>query len=152
MNLFNSTSICSCTSACWRFRQWDDAGYLRRFGVAAGLLKQILKARRRRRAHRSAAQIAYFKLLERHRRAEQISLAGSAAVHGQKIALRRRFHALANHRQAQAMRQRHDGAHEDGVARVDQYVTHEKRGDLELLQQQPFQVKQGRAAGTKIVE
>jgi hypothetical protein len=73
-------------------------------------------------------------LLQRERPTEQESLIGMAIQFCQKVTLRFGFDPFRDHRQAAVVTEREDGAYDDGVIRIGQYVACERPVDLQLVE------------------
>ena len=62
------------------------------------------------------------------------------------------FHTFGDHPQPQTLRQRHNGAGDGRIVRVDQDVAHKGLVDFQLVQRQPLEVGQRRETGAEIVQ
>jgi len=82
-------------------------------------------------------------LLWRHRRREQIPLTVIAAGRAQQIALRLGLHAFGNHLQVELVRHHDDGLRERHVAGSGGQVAHERLIDLQVVDVEFFQVREG---------
>ncbi len=81
----------------------------------------------------------------RHRSgpAEEITLEGATAIAGEEIPLRLGFHALGDDPQTQALRQGDDGPGDGGVADVVQQIPDETLVDLQFVERQALEIRQG---------
>src|SRR6185437_7942642 len=84
--------------------------------------------------------------------AAEISLVLIAAEPAQEVQLLLRLHALGDHLQMQAVRQRHDGAHDLRIIAAGGDFLDEGVIDLELVERQAPQVAQARVAGAEVID
>src|SRR5581483_2438368 len=90
--------------------------------------------------------------VRRERLAVEIALVFPAAERAQEVELLGPLDAFGDEAQAQAVRERRDGAHDGGVVRVPGKVADEGLVDLELLQAKALEVAQARIAGAEVVD